>query len=100
DIRRRVGNDHFVGVFSYGGMPPAEATRSMRLFAKEVMPALQALDPEPSAVAPALSRPRSSRGRAADHAAVGLSPVQPRGARPGLRARQERRRHSGAQGLL
>src|SRR5438552_1134497 len=56
-IRRRVGNDHFVGVFSYGGMPPAEATRSMRLFAKEVMPALQALDPEPSAVAPALSRP-------------------------------------------
>ena len=29
----------------------------MRLFAKEVMPALQALDPEPSAVAPALSRP-------------------------------------------
>ena len=57
DIRRRVGNDHFVGVFSYGAMPPAEATRSMHLFAKEVMPALQALDPEPSAVAPALSRP-------------------------------------------
>jgi alkanesulfonate monooxygenase SsuD/methylene tetrahydromethanopterin reductase-like flavin-dependent oxidoreductase (luciferase family) len=57
DIRRRVGNDHFVGAFSYGGMPPAEAERNMRLFAKEVMPALQALGHEPSAVAPALSRP-------------------------------------------
>ena len=57
DIRRRVGNDHFVGVFSYAGMPSAEAARSMRLFATEVMPALQALDREPSAVAPALSRP-------------------------------------------
>jgi alkanesulfonate monooxygenase SsuD/methylene tetrahydromethanopterin reductase-like flavin-dependent oxidoreductase (luciferase family) len=46
DIRRRVGNDHFVGVFSYAGMPPAEAERSMRLFAKEVMPALQKLESE------------------------------------------------------
>jgi len=44
DIRRRVGNDHFVDVFSYAGMPPAEAERSMRLFAKEVMPALQCLE--------------------------------------------------------
>jgi alkanesulfonate monooxygenase SsuD/methylene tetrahydromethanopterin reductase-like flavin-dependent oxidoreductase (luciferase family) len=57
DIRRRVGNDHFVGVFSYAGMPSAEAARNIRLFATEVMPALQALDREPSAVAPALSRP-------------------------------------------
>ena len=48
DIRRRVGNDHFVGVFSYAGMPPAEAERSMRLFAKEVMPALQRLEGEPA----------------------------------------------------
>ena len=48
DIRRRVGNDHFVGVFSYAGMPPAEAERSMRLFAKEVMPALQRLESEPA----------------------------------------------------
>ena len=44
DIRRRVGNDHFVGVFSYAGMPPAEAERNMRLFAKEVMPPLQRLE--------------------------------------------------------
>src|SRR5437773_113856 len=44
DIRRRVGNDHFVGVFSYAGMPAAEAARNMRLFAKDVMPALQRLE--------------------------------------------------------
>ncbi len=44
DIRRRVGNDHFVGVFSYAGMPTGEAERNMRLFAKEVMPALQKLE--------------------------------------------------------
>jgi hypothetical protein len=44
DIRRRVGNDHFVGVFSYAGMPAAEAERNMRLFAKEVMPPLQRLE--------------------------------------------------------
>jgi alkanesulfonate monooxygenase SsuD/methylene tetrahydromethanopterin reductase-like flavin-dependent oxidoreductase (luciferase family) len=44
DIRRRVGNDTFVGVFSYAGMPWDEAERNIRLFAGEVMPALQALE--------------------------------------------------------
>jgi len=44
EIRERVGNDTFVGVFSYGGMDYADAERSMRLFAREVMPALQNLD--------------------------------------------------------
>jgi alkanesulfonate monooxygenase SsuD/methylene tetrahydromethanopterin reductase-like flavin-dependent oxidoreductase (luciferase family) len=44
DIRRRVGNEHYVGVFSYAGMPAAEAERNMRLFAKEVMPPLQRLE--------------------------------------------------------
>src|SRR5215472_7537838 len=47
DVRRRVGHDHFVGVFSYAGMPAAEAERNMRLFAAEVMPALQKLEREP-----------------------------------------------------
>jgi alkanesulfonate monooxygenase SsuD/methylene tetrahydromethanopterin reductase-like flavin-dependent oxidoreductase (luciferase family) len=51
DVQRRVGNDHFVGVFSYAGMPAAEAERSMRLFATEVMPALQRLDREPASAA-------------------------------------------------
>jgi alkanesulfonate monooxygenase SsuD/methylene tetrahydromethanopterin reductase-like flavin-dependent oxidoreductase (luciferase family) len=43
DIRNRVGADTFVGVFSYAGMPPAEAERNMTLFAKEVMPELKKL---------------------------------------------------------
>jgi alkanesulfonate monooxygenase SsuD/methylene tetrahydromethanopterin reductase-like flavin-dependent oxidoreductase (luciferase family) len=48
DVRRRVGNDHFVGVFSYAGMPAAEAERNMRLFAAEVVPALQRLEGAPA----------------------------------------------------
>jgi alkanesulfonate monooxygenase SsuD/methylene tetrahydromethanopterin reductase-like flavin-dependent oxidoreductase (luciferase family) len=48
DIRRRVGNDHFVGVFSYAGMPYDEAERNLRLFASEVMPRLQKLGPPPA----------------------------------------------------
>ena len=41
DVRQRVGNDSFVGVFSYAGMAYDEAERNMRLFAAEVLPALQ-----------------------------------------------------------
>lgn len=43
NIRARVGNEPYVGVFSYGGMPWAEAERTPRLFAREVMPELQKL---------------------------------------------------------
>jgi alkanesulfonate monooxygenase SsuD/methylene tetrahydromethanopterin reductase-like flavin-dependent oxidoreductase (luciferase family) len=43
DIHARTGNSHYVGVFSYAGMPYEDAERSMRLFAHEVMPALQKL---------------------------------------------------------
>ena len=45
DVRERVGNEHFVGVFSYAGMPWDEAERNMRLFAREVRPELQKLAP-------------------------------------------------------
>ncbi|MGD9601001.1 MAG: LLM class flavin-dependent oxidoreductase [Gammaproteobacteria bacterium] len=38
----RLGSEGFIGVFSYAGMPWDEAERSMRLFAREVMPRLQA----------------------------------------------------------
>ena len=37
--------DGYMGVFSYGGMPIADAEASARLFAAEVMPGLQALAP-------------------------------------------------------
>jgi len=52
DIHARTGNSHYIGVFSYAGMPYADAERNMRLFAREVMPALQKL----SAEAPAVGR--------------------------------------------
>jgi alkanesulfonate monooxygenase SsuD/methylene tetrahydromethanopterin reductase-like flavin-dependent oxidoreductase (luciferase family) len=41
DIHARTGNSHYVGVFSYAGMPYEDAERSMRLFARAVMPALR-----------------------------------------------------------
>ncbi len=57
DVWRRVGNDTFVGVFSYAGMDYAEAERNMRLFAKRVLPELQARGPAPvPAAAPAPSK--------------------------------------------
>jgi alkanesulfonate monooxygenase SsuD/methylene tetrahydromethanopterin reductase-like flavin-dependent oxidoreductase (luciferase family) len=40
-----VGADSFIGVFRFGGMPPEEAERSMRLFAAEVLPELQRRSP-------------------------------------------------------
>lgn len=39
--RGMIGCDTFSGVFSYAGMPYAEAERNMRLFASEVMPELK-----------------------------------------------------------
>jgi hypothetical protein len=46
DVRGRVGNESFVGVFSYAGMPYDEAERNMRLFAREVMPQLKKVERE------------------------------------------------------
>jgi len=40
-----IGADSFVGVFRYGGMPVDVAEKSLRLFAREVMPELKALAP-------------------------------------------------------
>lgn len=40
-----VGGDSFIGVFRFGGMPPDDAERSMRLFAREVLPELQRVAP-------------------------------------------------------
>jgi alkanesulfonate monooxygenase SsuD/methylene tetrahydromethanopterin reductase-like flavin-dependent oxidoreductase (luciferase family) len=56
EVRERVGNEHFVGVFSYADMPWAEAERSMRLFAREVRPELQKLGPGASPAVKAVSR--------------------------------------------
>jgi alkanesulfonate monooxygenase SsuD/methylene tetrahydromethanopterin reductase-like flavin-dependent oxidoreductase (luciferase family) len=46
-IREKMGQDTLVCTFSYGGMPYDVAERSLRLFAREVRPRLQALDAPP-----------------------------------------------------
>jgi alkanesulfonate monooxygenase SsuD/methylene tetrahydromethanopterin reductase-like flavin-dependent oxidoreductase (luciferase family) len=53
DIHARVGQSHFVGVFSYAGMPPEEAERNMRLFAQRVMPEIRKIQPAAASAAPA-----------------------------------------------
>ena len=55
DIHARTGNSHYVGVFSYAAMPYEDAEVSMRLFAREVMPALKAHEPGASTARPAAS---------------------------------------------
>ncbi len=44
-IQDNTYNDGYMGVFSYAGMPAADAEASARLFAAEVMPDLKALAP-------------------------------------------------------
>ena len=44
EIRKRVNANHFVGVFSYAGMPIEDAEKSLRLFASDVMPELKKLN--------------------------------------------------------
>src|SRR5438067_1566830 len=58
-IRERVGCDTFVACFRYAGMPVDEAERSMRLFAREVLPELKTLGGEAPA-RPAPAEPRAS----------------------------------------
>ena len=44
EIRKKVGANHFTGVFSYAGMPWEDAENNVKLFAKEVMPELKKLN--------------------------------------------------------
>ena len=45
ELAEMFGTEEIMFVFKYGSMPMRVAERSMRLFAQEVMPALQALNP-------------------------------------------------------
>jgi hypothetical protein len=47
ELANAFGTDEIMFVFKYGSMPMATAEKSMRLFAKEVMPALKELHPTP-----------------------------------------------------
>jgi alkanesulfonate monooxygenase SsuD/methylene tetrahydromethanopterin reductase-like flavin-dependent oxidoreductase (luciferase family) len=51
DFCQLIGADNFVGVFRFGGMAPALAEASMRLFAAEVLPELASWHPSASASA-------------------------------------------------
>jgi hypothetical protein len=50
ELAEAFGCDELMFVFKYGSMPIAEAEKSMRMFASEVMPALKALNPPPMRV--------------------------------------------------
>jgi alkanesulfonate monooxygenase SsuD/methylene tetrahydromethanopterin reductase-like flavin-dependent oxidoreductase (luciferase family) len=47
ELASAFGTNELMFIFKYGAMPMREAEQSMRLFAREVMPALKALKPEP-----------------------------------------------------
>ncbi|MFN0029026.1 MAG: LLM class flavin-dependent oxidoreductase [Acidimicrobiales bacterium] len=47
ELAELFGTNEIMFVFKYGSMPIEAATKSMTLFAKEVLPALQALHPAP-----------------------------------------------------
>ena len=47
ELAEAFGTDELMFIFKYGSMPIDVAEKSMRLFAKEVLPALQSLEPRP-----------------------------------------------------
>lgn len=47
ELAETFGTNEIMFIFKYGGMPIEKAAKSMNLFAKEVMPALKALNPAP-----------------------------------------------------
>ncbi len=47
ELAQAFGTDEIMFIFKYGAMPMAVAEKSMRLFAKEVLPALKELNPKP-----------------------------------------------------
>lgn len=50
ELANSFGTDEIMFIFKYGSMPMAATEKSMRLFAKEVMPVLKELNPEPLTV--------------------------------------------------
>lgn len=49
ELANAFGTDEIMFIFKYGSMPMAKAEKSLRLFVKEVMPALKELNPQPLA---------------------------------------------------
>lgn len=53
ELAKAFGTEEIMFIFKYGGMPMEAAEKSMRLFAREVLPALQELNPHPLEVSEA-----------------------------------------------
>jgi len=60
ELANAFGTDEIMFIFKYGAMPIDKAEKSMRLFAKEVLPALKALNPKPLVAAPQKSAAESA----------------------------------------
>ena len=52
ELAHQFGTSEIMGIFRYGGMGHAEATRNMELFADQVLPHIQQLAPEPMSLTP------------------------------------------------
>ena len=65
ELANAFGTDEIMFIFKYGSMPMAATEKSMRLFAKEVMPALKQLSPEPLTVNGRATQTRMSEQPAA-----------------------------------
>jgi alkanesulfonate monooxygenase SsuD/methylene tetrahydromethanopterin reductase-like flavin-dependent oxidoreductase (luciferase family) len=63
DRVKRTGAEAFVGIFSYAGLPYEDAEKSMRLFARTVMPELQKVIPkQDQVIARAAGRGQAPQG--------------------------------------
>src|SRR4030095_8240479 len=65
ELANAFGTDEIMFVFKYGSPPMAAAEKSMRVFAREVMPALRELRPEPLTVKGRAAEPTTPQHQAA-----------------------------------
>ena len=65
DLANAFGADEFMFTFKYGSMPMAAAEKSIRMFAREVLPALQELNPAPMTIDGGASASADSNQQAA-----------------------------------
>ncbi|HTW86936.1 MAG TPA: LLM class flavin-dependent oxidoreductase [Candidatus Binataceae bacterium] len=65
ELAEAFGTDEIMFIFKYGSMPMAATEKSMKLFAREVMPALKDLNPEPISAGRPAAQTRPSEQSAA-----------------------------------
>jgi alkanesulfonate monooxygenase SsuD/methylene tetrahydromethanopterin reductase-like flavin-dependent oxidoreductase (luciferase family) len=65
ELANAFGTDEIMFIFKYGSMPMAATEKSMRLFAKEVIPALRELNPAPLSASGRGAQPSTTEHQAA-----------------------------------